>query len=167
MAAGVKLLPGDFILACKVTDYDLTSETEEYVGNIKEDITVSPDYETAESNLKEERTTIRDRTHRSIDLEMVITEAESVDPLSVLGIDTSTNTTDSLEGTEMECLRLYIYTDEPPSTGDTNASKVKEYFQVQPAIDENAHPTGDHITYSVTAFVNNGWKTGKGGGSVT
>lgn len=165
--ANVNLLPGDFILAAKVTDYDLTSETEEYVGQIKEDVTVSPDYETAESNLKEERTTIRDRTHRSIDLEMVITESETVDPLSVLGIDTTTNTTDSMEGTEMECLRLYIYEDEPPSTGDSNAAKVKEYFQVVPAIDENAHPTGDHITYSVTAFVNNGWKTGKGGGSVT
>lgn len=165
--AGVDLLPGDFILAARVSDYDLTSETEEYIGSIKEDITVSGDYETAESNLKEERTTIRDRTHRSIDLEMVIAESESTDPLSVMGIDTTDNTTDSLEGDQMECLRLYIYTDEPPSTGDSNASKVKEYFQVQGAIDENAHPTGDHITYSVTAFVNNGWKTGKGGGSIS
>lgn len=165
--ADVNLLPGDFILAARVTDYDLTSETEEYIGSIKEDVTVSGDYETAESNLKEERTTIRDRTHRSIDLEMVIAEAESTDPLSVMGIDTTDNTTDSLEGDQMECMRFYIYTDEPPSTGDSNASKVKEYFQVQPAVDENAHPTGDHITYSVTAFVNNGWKTGKGGGSIT
>lgn len=164
--AAVNLLPGDFILLAKVTDYDLAGETEEYVGNVKDDITVSGDYETAESNLKEERTTIRDRTHRSIDLEMVITEAETVDPLSVLGIDTTDNTTDSLEGPEMECLRAYIYTDKPPSTGDSNAAKVKEYFRVTPAIDENAHPTGDHITYSVTAFVNNGWKTGKGGGTV-
>lgn len=165
MAAGVDLLPGDFILAAKVTDYDLTSETEEYIGNIKEDLTVSGDYETAESNLKSERTTVRDRTHRSIDLEMVITEDANSDPLGTMGIDTTDNVTDSLEGPEMECLRLYIYTDEPPATGDTNAKKVKEYFRVTPAIDENAHPTGDHITYGVTAFVNNGWKTGKGGGT--
>lgn len=165
MAAGVSLLPGDFILAAKITDYDLTSETEAYIGNIKEDLTVSGDYETAESNVKDERTTIRDRTHRSIDLEMVITEDESSDPLGTLGIDTTDNASDSLEGDAMECLRLYIYKDEPPSTGDSNAAKVKEYFNVVPAIDENAHPTGDHITYSVTAFVNNGWKTGKGGGT--
>lgn len=165
MAAGVDLLPGDFILAAKVTDYDLTSETEEYIGNIKEDLTVSGDYETAESNIKDERTTVRDRTHRSIDLEMVITESANSDPLGTMGIDTTDNVSDSLEGDVMECLRLYVYKDEPPSTGDSNASKVKEYFRVQPAIDENAHPTGDHITYSVTAFVNNGWKTGKGGGT--
>lgn len=165
--AEVDLLPGDFVLAARVTDYDMGGETEEYIGSIKEDITVSQDYETAESNVKDKRTTIRDRTHRSLDLEMVIAEAESTDPLSVMGIDTSDNVTDSSEGDNMECLRLYIYTDEPPSTGGSDAPKVKEYFQVQPAIDENAHPTGDHITYSVTAFVNNGWKTGKGGGSVT
>lgn len=159
------MLPGDFILAAKVTDYDLTSETEEYVGNLKEDVTVSGDFETAESNIKDERTTIRDRTHRSIDLEMVITEDASSDPLQTMGIDTSDNVSDSLEGEVMECLRFYIYTDEPPATGDSDASKVKEYFRVQAAIDENAHPTGDHITYSVTAFVNAGWKTGKGGGT--
>lgn len=160
------MLPGDFALLAKVSDYDLTSETEEYIGNVKEDITVSPDYETAESNLKEKRTTQRDRTHRSVDLEMVVTEAAEVDALSALGIDTTDNTTDSFEGPQMECLRMYIYTDEPPATGDSNAAKVKEYFRVTPAIDENAHPTGDHITYSVTAFVENGWKTGKGGGTV-
>lgn len=164
--ASTDVYPGDYILAAKVTDYDLSGETEEFVGKIKEDVTVSADYETAESNLKEERTTVRDRTHRSMDLEMVITQSPGIPALDVLGIDTSTNTTDSLEGTEMECLRLYIYRDEPPSDGTTGSpAEVKEYFQVTAAIDEDTLPTGDHATLSVTAFVNNGWKLGKGGGS--
>lgn len=164
--ASTEIYPGDYILAAKVTDYDLTSESEEYIGKIRDDVTASFDYETAESNLKEERTTVRDRTHRSLDLEMTIAQSPGIPALDVLGIDTTDNATDSSEGGELECLRLYVYRDEPPSTGSaTEAAEVKEYFQVTAAIDEDNLPTGDHATLSVTMFVNNGWKTGKGGGT--
>lgn len=165
--ASTEIYPGDFILAAKVTDYDQAGETQEFIGKIKDDVTTSADYETAESNLKEERTTIRDRTHRSIDLEMVIAQSPGIPALDVVGIDTSDNTTDSLEGTEMECLRLYIYRDEPPTDGTTGTpTQVKEYFRVTFAIDEDNLPTGEHAELSMTAFVNNGWKLGKGGGTV-
>lgn len=165
--ADTKLLPGDFLLLARVTDYGTQNETEEYIGNVKEDTTLSPDYETAESNLKEKRVTVRDRTHRSLDLEVMIAESDQVDPLGVMGIDTSTNETDSLEGDVMECLRMYIYRGEPPATGgDGSAAAVKEYFRTTAAIDENAHSTGEHINYTLTMHVNNGWKMGKGGGVV-
>lgn len=165
--ASTDIYPGDYVLAARVDDYDLAGETESFIGKIKDDISASADFETAESNLKEERTTQRDRTHRSMDLEMVVAQSPGIPALDVVGIDTSDNTTDSLEGDEMECLRLYIYRDEPPSDGTTGTpAQVKEYFRVQFAIDEDNLPTGEHAELSMTAFVNNGWKLGKGGGTV-
>lgn len=164
--AATEIYPGDYLLAARVSDYDLAGETEEFIGRIKDDVSVSADYETAETNLKEERTTVRDRTHRSIDLEVTIAQSPGIPALDVLGINTADNISDSLEGSEMECLRIYIYRDQPPDGGGGSPAEVKEYFRVTFAIDEDNLPTGDHADLSCTAFVNNGWKLGKGGGTV-
>lgn len=153
---------GSWILVSVVTNYGQTEstagagdgESEEYIGRVKEGPSFSNDYETAESNFKEDDQTTRDRTHRSSDIEMTIAQETGLPTLETLGLQDAT--TKALTGpNEIEVMRVRYYRQKPdPANPGTGLAQGKEFFNVEWAIDADNAEEAEHADHELTGHCN-------------
>lgn len=160
---GTEIYPGDFVLMYVVTNLGQVAddtagtegETEERVGRLADEITASPDFSDAETQEKGKAVTTRTPTHFTFDLEWSMRPEPQAPQLSVLGIMDENGQLTGV-GPQLECIRLYVYRNDPQQGANPNAvlAEIKEYYGVQCRLDEDGLPNEDHATMDLVGYVN-------------
>lgn len=146
------VLPGGWTYVSVVTDMHGTAESEEHVGYVTDEKTLSMEYDTAEWNFAEQVNKVRKRLNSATDLELTIAVVKDITNLQTLDlIDTSgTNPTPT---TATVSIRLDIYEEKPADHTAQSGDLVVDFPSVDIALTEMTLPQ-DGGSFSVTGFVN-------------
>jgi hypothetical protein len=159
-AAPPESLTGDFIGIAIVTDYQTDTESEEIVGQTFDEVTISPEYEEAETPYHEEAVTQVRRKHYTLTIEFMMAAISGQPQLQTIGThDESGNVTGGTGVVEHEAIRVYIYDNEPDFS--QSADDAWEFRGCEMSLGEINYAPGDPGEVPVTINVNGGWKHGR------
>lgn len=152
-------LTGDFIGIAIVTDYQTQTESEQIVGQTMGEITISPEYETAETTYHEEAVTQQRSKHYTLTLEFMMAAISGQPQLQTIGThDADGNVSQGTGVAEHEAIRIYIYDNEPDFTQPADDSW--EFRSCELHLGEMTYAPGDPGEIPVTVMNNGGWKHG-------
>lgn len=150
-------LTGDFIGIAIVKEYQTTNESEEIVGQTFDEVTISPEYEEAETPYHENAVTQVRRKHYTLTIEFMMAAIADQPQLATIGThDEAGNIQGGTGVAEHEAIRIYIYDNEPDFS--QSADDAWEFRGCELSLGEINYAPGDPGEVPVTCNVNGGWK---------
>lgn len=146
------VLPGTWAYVSVVTDMGGTAESEELVGYVTGERSLSQDRDTAEWNFPEQAVTIRKKLHYSSDFEFTVAVVTDLTNLQTLNLIDTSGTTPSLKPSATVALRVDVFEEKPAD--HTAASDLQmDMPSVDVSADDITLPQ-DGGSMTITGFVN-------------
>lgn len=146
------VLPGGWTYVSVVTDMHGTAESEELVGYVTDDKTVSKDYDEADWAFPEQLNRVRKRLHTTSDFEFQVAVVRDLTNLQTLELVDTSGTYPSLKKATVS-IRLDVFEEKPDDHTTATADLVIDMPAVEVAPDEMNLPQ-DGSSFSFTGFVN-------------
>lgn len=152
-------LTGDFIGIAIVKQYQTPNESEEIVGQTFDEVTISPEYEEAETPYHENAITQVRRKHYTLTIEFLMAAIADQPQLATIGThDDAGNITGGTGVVEHEAIRIYIYDNEPDFSKP--ADDAWEFRGCELSLGELSYAPGDPGEIPGVINVNGGWRHG-------
>lgn len=146
------VLPGAWAYVSVVTDMGGTAESEELVGYVSGDKSLSQDRDTGEWSFPEQAVTVRQKLHYTSDFEFEIAVVTDLTNLQTLGLIDTSGTNPTLKESSTVALRVDIFKEKPAD--HTAASDLQmDLPSVDVSADDMTLPQ-DGGSMSITGFVN-------------
>ena len=147
------VLPGGWTYVSVVTDMGGTAESEELVGYVNDEKTISREFDEAEWAFPEARNRVRKRLHAASDFEFQVAVVADLTNLQTLDLIDTSGTSPSLKNTATVALRLDIFESKPDDHTAVSGDLVIDIPTVDVAPTEMTLPQ-DGGSFSVTGYIN-------------
>lgn len=147
------VLPGGWTYVSVVTDMHGTAESEELVGYVNDEKTISREFDEAEWAFPEQRNRVRKRLHAASDFEFQVAVVRDLTNLQTLGLIDTSGTNPALNNSSTVAIRLDIFEEKPADHATATADLVVDMPSVNVAPDEMSLPQ-DGSSFSVTGYIN-------------
>lgn len=147
------VLPGGWTYVSVVTDMGGTGESEELVGYVNGEKTISREFDETEWAFPEQRSKVRKRLHAASDFEFEVAVVSDLTNLQTLELIDTSGTNPTLKNSATVSIRLDIFESKPTDHTSATPDLTVDMQSVDVAPDEMSLPQ-DGGSFSVTGYIN-------------